>query len=146
MIFYCCAIAKTGVVDSTSRIDTVYGAYFYGILLLAMACLCLLNKYPKVFTIFPLVLSILFIETTLNHYSSSDMSDTPPQQKYLQTKVWLQQIQDADLAGKSSVILEISPGLDINISDDNLLSKTLYAHHITTQTQPLLIEYKYLSK
>jgi hypothetical protein len=141
--FYNFAVAKIGVINFAARLDAMYGVFFYGALLLGFAVVYILNKFPKMFVLMPLLLSVLFLETARNSYAGSDTAaNTTPQEKYQIVTSWLKQIQDADRVGKREVSIKVPENLEINTYGDNFIGRTLHKHQMLIQTEPIKVRFE----
>ncbi|GHV21161.1 hypothetical protein FACS189494_06160 [Spirochaetia bacterium] len=137
-MFYIVAATTAGY-GHASRMESVYGAYFYGILIVVLSVIYIISLYPKIFVIFPLILSILFIETTrsVHTFNNGFYTDTTQEQKAILTKEWIEQIKTADKNGEKTVIIRYP---DITIWVGGGMAQELFAHKITQKLMDIQYE------
>jgi hypothetical protein len=149
MFFYLIVSTKAGR-SYAGRIESVYGVYFFCIMIVVLCVMYIILKLPKLIVLFPLVLSILFIETTRSSkpYRGSFYTDTTAYQRYIITSGFIKQIQQADIKGEKSITIKY-PKVAIwfndlcetlDLSEAIYLSKALFAHNITTKKMDIKFE------
>jgi hypothetical protein len=137
-VFYILAFTKAGY-GFASRTESVYGAYFYGIMAVVLSFIYILSKYPKAFLVVPLIIVVLFIQMSRSSkpFSGGGYTDTTPYQRYVLMNNWINEIQQADREGRNEIVLKY-PNVRIWFSDS--LSEALYAHNITGKQMEIQFE------
>lgn len=130
-LFYIIADTKAGP-EFASRIESVYGSYFFIILAAVTCCVYVLTKYPKAFLVLPIIVVVLFNEATRSYkpYSGGVWTDTSASKKHAYMSAWITQIKKADKEGKTAVTIKYPNDLGIWFG---VLSEALYAHNITSK-------------
>jgi hypothetical protein len=129
-LFYILAYTKSGYYFA-SRTESVFGVYFYLILILIFSMLYIIKCYPKVYIILPLIIAMLFLETTRANmpFSNGNYTDTVPSERYELMNDWINQIVAADKSGKTTVEIKYNVG----IWESDSFAKALFSHNITTK-------------
>jgi hypothetical protein len=145
-VFYISVGAKAGP-DYCSRIDVMYGIFFYFILFVVLSVIYIVKKMPKLLIVAPLVLAMLFIEITNSRqpYKDPDWTSTPSYQRKYLLNTWINQIKDADINDLSEIVIEVPKAN----SESNwphpvdwfgtTFSKTLKAHNIIERSIEIII-------
>lgn len=130
-VFYILATVKAGP-EFASRIESVYGVYFFLILAVALSVVYVLTKYPVAFIALPVLVSILFVETTRSYkpYSFGNWTDTSSLKKYNYMTGWIAQVKKADKEGQTSVTIKYPANLGVWFG---AMSEALYAHNIISK-------------
>ena len=136
-VFYIVVAAKARP-NFSSRIESVYGVYFFGLLSVTLSSVYIIEKYFKAFLVFPLVCAVLFVETTssVKPYSESQYTDTSALQRYETMKSWIGLIQSADREGKTKLVIPYK-NIEIWFYD---MSAILNRHNIISQKMEIVFE------
>lgn len=135
-LFYIIADTKAGP-SFASRIESVYGSYFFIILAAVTCCVYVVTKYPKSFLVMPVILVVLFNEATRSYkpFSLGHWTDTSSMQKRTYMTQWINEVKKADKEGKLTVTIKYPGGLRIWTK---WLSEALYAHNITSRQMEII--------
>lgn len=131
-----CAVVNP---DCVSRSEYLLGIFFFGMLLSMLALAFLLERFPKLLLVFPLLVFFLVsaVDTGDPTFAESNFSKASPELCAEISRNLIQQIQEADQNGLSEVVLRVPVHVSDPEAEDNwphslfLMERipgTLYAH------------------